>query len=164
MFRDGSVGDAQLSTTYDNGFRPDAETLTVGASSAKTDFSFQLDGTPDGADLYFPATTQVADYTLTPDVKTGLLKGTVLTSGAGSISSSIGYNGFGELDSEVFTHSAQGVIAQMTYSDGSAQRDGLGRITSRTEELKTGPDTTEKRQWEYEYTVTVQPMTPSNPS
>ncbi|MBL8253480.1 MAG: RHS repeat protein, partial [Candidatus Competibacter sp.] len=109
----GAVGFA-----YDNDFR-----LTSVSVNGANPVAYQYD--PDSL------LTRAGDLTLSRDAQNGLLTGTVL----GSVSDSLGYNGFGEVATYSAAHNGAALFATQ-YT-----RDALGRITEKRETVQGVADT-----------------------
>ena len=81
--------------------------------------------------------TGVGDLTLSPDPTNGLLRATSMASGSTDhVTTSLSYNGFGELDVNSAAHGSTALFAENV-----TDRDALGRIEEKTETTSQGPDT-----------------------
>ncbi|MBN2862411.1 MAG: hypothetical protein JXN62_04560, partial [Bacteroidales bacterium] len=86
----------------------------------ETVYNYEADGT----------LKQAGDIVLTNDNNTGILKGTTLS----NVSSVMGYNQYGELNHDTYYYGGVD-IADFDYSGDDVERDGLGRIISKTEKV-----------------------------
>jgi len=134
----GSVG-----WTYDANFRRVAETV-AGTSGSASSIKFEYDD--DGlltcaSPSTCGATPGTGSMTLLYDVPVGFLMGTELS----STSSSMTYNAFGELATEVGAIGSNTRYA-VSYDDENHPRDGLGRVLHKVETLESDTTTTD-----YEY-------------
>jgi RHS repeat-associated protein len=118
---------ASVTQHYDASFRRDRQELTVGTTS-ESEITFGYDND----DLL----TQAGALTLTRDPANGLLRGTSITSGSGTITDTIDYgtgNHFGEVAHYTAKHNGT------PFFERGYTRDALGRITSVTETITLPP-------------------------
>ncbi len=105
---------------YDNNFRVISTTVN-GANAGSRGYD------DDGL------LTSVGSLTLTRDPANGLLDGTSVGSGAGTVSESFGYNAFGEVTSYL-AEAGPKALLEIHYT-----RDALGRITQKVEAVDGAP-------------------------
>jgi RHS repeat-associated protein len=119
---------ASVTQHYDSSFRRDSQQVAIGAATEPAiAFSYDND------DLL----TQAGALTLTRDPANGLLRGTSITSGSGTITDMIDYgtgNHFGEVQHYTAKHNGT------PFFERAYTRDALGRITSVTETITLPPD------------------------
>ncbi len=116
---------ASITRSYDSSFRLASQQIAVGGAPQPA-IAFQYD--------HDDLLTQAGALTLTPDPATGLLRGTSLTAGGGTVTDAIDYTPFGEVEHYEARHNGSELL------DFAYERDGLGRITRITETLTLAPD------------------------
>jgi RHS repeat-associated protein len=127
-------GDAvgSVSWTYDNNFRRLTETVTGTTGTGTVTFAYDNDGFPTCASLTNCSPGESA-LRLVPDPNTGRITGITL----GSVSETLGYNGYGELAVQTATFSGAPFFS-VTY-DGltlpDLPRDTLGRVVQKRETI-----------------------------
>jgi RHS repeat-associated protein len=115
---------ASVTQHYDSSLRRDSQQVAV-SSTSQPAIAFSYDND----DLL----TQAGALTLTRDPANGLLRGTSLTSGGGTVDDTLDYTSFGEL--QHYQARSNGTpLLDFVYG-----RDNLGRITSLTETLTLPP-------------------------
>ena len=114
-----------MTKTYDASLRLASQQIAVGGV-AQPAIAFQYD--------HDDLLTQAGALTLTPDPATGLLRGTTLTAGGGTVTDTIDYTPFGEVQHYEARHDGTELL------DFLYERDALGRITRITETLTLAPD------------------------
>lgn len=136
---------ASVTQHYDASFRRDRQQIAVGAAAQPAiSFSYDNDDLLTGVS-HETSGGVIEALTLTPDPANGLLRGTSITSGAGTITDSIDYTDFGEVE-----HYTAAYNTAPFFSRNYA-RDALGRITRVTETLTLPPDAPQTTTTHYAY-------------